>query len=198
VKQAESIMDATISRFWDEQDGGFFDVPKDQAGFGALRIAHKPIQDSPTAGANAVAFQVLNRLHAITSESRYRGYVERGFKHFAGSVQKHGLFAATYFLALEEFLAPPPHVVVVSGDNDPIGTELFRAALSTFRPGKTVSHVHPSHTDDLPASVKALAQSYEKPVAFVCTNYSCAPPAYTAEALVATLKSFAKSVPSGR
>lgn len=194
MKQAKAIMDATVSRFWDEQDGGFFDVPKDQTGIGALKITHKPVQDSPTAGANAVALQVLNRLHAITSESKYREYAERGFKHFAGSVQKHGLFAATYFLALEEFLAPPPHVVVVSVVNDPVGTELFRAALSTFRPGKTVSHVHPSRTNDLPASVKALAQSYAKPVAFVCTNYSCAPPAYDVEALVATLKSFAKPV----
>ncbi len=198
VKQAQAIMDATVSRFWDEQDGGFFDVPKDQTGIGALRITHKPIQDSPTAGANAMAFQVLNRLHVITSEAKYREYAERGLKHFAGSVQKQGMFAATYFLALDHFLTPPPHVVVVSIDNDAVGAELYRTALSIFRPGKTVSHVHPSRSNDLPATIKAMAQSFTKPVAFVCSNYSCAPPAYDAETLVATLKSFGKPVPIGR
>ncbi|MBI4428949.1 MAG: thioredoxin domain-containing protein [Ignavibacteriales bacterium] len=189
---AESIAKNTVERFWDAKDGGFTDTPTKHETTGALSIVNKPIQDSPTPGANAVAIRVFNRLYVLTENQWYRDYAEKTLKYFSGTVQGYGLFAATYFLALHEFLKPPPHVVVVA-DKEQAGTKMFKAALTTYCPGKVVTRVSPSDVQHLPSTVKAMAQSYNRPVAYVCTGFTCAPPVYNPESLVTTLRSLAKS-----
>ncbi|HLF19337.1 MAG TPA: thioredoxin domain-containing protein [Bacteroidota bacterium] len=190
---AEAIMNKTMKIFWDETVGGFADIPASHNAIGALSMVNKPIQDSPTPGANAVAIDVLNKLHVLTENPLYREYAEKTLKFFSGSVQSYGIFAATYFLALHEFLNSPPHVVVIAEDGERAGVELFQSALRTYRTGKVVTKVKPSDSLKLPSTVKAMVQSYKRPTAYVCTSFSCAPPVYNSEDLVSTLHSFART-----
>jgi uncharacterized protein YyaL (SSP411 family) len=193
LEEAERIMNATIEHYWDAESGGFNDIPFDRSSIAALTLRHKPIQDSPTASGNATAVLALNKLFHMTEKELYREYAEKTLTAFAGTVQHYGVFAATYFLALDCFLSPPPRIVVVSQPEQPAGKALHARALSLFIPGGAIVLVHPESSKPLPKSIQGMVADYSRPAAYVCSHTSCAPPAYDPDALTATRVSFARS-----
>lgn len=192
LSHAERLLQKTRELFRDHDSAGFTDTPATQLPLGALQIKNKPIQDSPTAGANAVALITLLRLHAITEKSEYKDLAEKSLRYFAGSVKHSGLFAATYFIALNMFLTPPLQIVVVARSGDPTGEALFKKALSIYHPNAIVSFVHPEPSANFPPTIRAMIDSYSKPVAYVCSNFVCSPPVHDISALETTLKAFGR------
>ncbi len=192
-EEAERIMTATIEYFWDAESGGFNDIPFGHSTIAALTMRHKPIQDSPTASGNATAVLALNKLFHITERELYREHADKTLTAFAGIVQHYGVFAATYFLALDCFLLPPPHIVVVSQPGQPTGKALHAQALSLFIPGGAILLVQPESADLLPKSIQGMVADYSRPAAYVCSHTSCAPPVYDPDALTTTLSLYARS-----
>ncbi len=190
--EAELLMKKTLEFYWDRDSAGFIDIPSTQQPLGALGIKNKPIQDSPTAGANAVAVIALLRLHALTEQPEYREYAEKTLRYFAGAVTNDGIFAAMYFTGLDLFLNPPPSIVVVSQPNDPLGAALLSKALSIYRPNAVVSLIHPESAANAPAPIRSMMNSYSKPVAYVCSGFVCSPPVYETSALETTLGAFSQ------
>lgn len=182
LEAAKRIAQKLIDEFWDTADGGAFtDVPRSHQPLGALAMKHKPILDSPTAGANAVAALLLLQLESYTGESVYREYVQQILQYFAGSVKGQGTFAATYFMALHAYLNPPVHIVVTGPRNDATTTRLFRKSLETFSPLKTVALISGDAAQILPAALSSLQGYVEKPAAFICSGFVCSPPVFSAD-----------------
>lgn len=192
LENAESLMHRTMEFFWDQDQGGFFDIPAHQRGRGLLSIGTKPVQDSPVAGANSVAISVLNRLWVLTNQPDYRTFAEESVNHFSGMIGDESVFSSRFYLALDEFLHPPPHIVVVSDSRDKLGKHLFDAALSTYRPGKTVTSCEPTATSAMPEMLRKSMKSFSRPVALVCSQFSCAPPAYDSDTLISIIESFGR------
>ncbi|MCI0705873.1 MAG: thioredoxin domain-containing protein [Ignavibacteriae bacterium] len=191
LEKAESLAQSTMKYFWDTEEGGFTDIPVTANAIGALQIKNKPIQDSPTAGANAVAIIALLRLHTLTEKPEYQKTAELALQYFAGTVKNHGIFAATYFSALDMFLNPPPHIVVVSPKKDPTGEALFHSALlAAYKPNAIISWVDPNESSHVSPAVRGMIQSYSKPAAYVCSNFVCSAPAYDAQSLAKALYEF--------
>ena len=184
---AERAMKLTIDRFGDSEGGGFFDRAKDAAPMGGLEIRRKPLQDSPTPGANSVAAIVLDRLHAFTGEKLYREWAEKTLEAFVGLVPQFGLFAATYGLAALLHARHPLQVVVTGAARDSRAAELEKAANETYRFGKAVLRVSPEQIasgslapalrETLPHLNAAGAQ------ALVCVETACHPPVTDPEKL---------------
>src|SRR6266704_3280020 len=68
LRNAEEIMVFTLAHFWDKA-GGFVDIATDlhdNVGLTLKEVRRRPVEDSPYAGANAVAALCLARLHALT------------------------------------------------------------------------------------------------------------------------------------
>ena len=193
LEKADSLVQSTIELYSDQEHGGFFDVPLRQNAIGLLSVRTKPIQDSPVASANAVAISVLNKLSTLTNRSEYRTLAEQSLLYFSNNARQLGLHASEFNLALSEFLHPPPHVIIVSEMDNVKGIELFEAALETYRAGKTVAHYQPAALDALPSTLKSSVKSFPRPVAYVCSEFSCAPPAYDRNTLISTLRSFGRN-----
>src|SRR2546428_76740 len=71
---AEEIMVFTLNHFSDKA-GGFVDIATDLhegVGLTLREVRRRPVEDSPYAGANAVAAVCLARLHALTGNDDYR------------------------------------------------------------------------------------------------------------------------------
>jgi hypothetical protein len=177
---AERTMKLTIERFGDPEDGGFFDRAKDAAPMGGLEVRRKPIQDSPTAGANPVASIVLDRLYAFTGVRFYHDWAQKTLEAFAGLVPQYGLFAATYGLAALLHTRHPLQVVVTGGADDPQAADLERTANEIYRFGKAVLRVTPDHLASnrlAPALRETLPQlNARTPEALVCVETTCYPP----------------------
>jgi hypothetical protein len=187
--RALELMEITVRRFWDEKEGGFFDTALDLADrHGSLSTQRKPVQDSPTPAANAVAAQVLDRLDVLADREDFGEKAAATLALFAPKAGQYGLFAATYGLALLHHLRAPVDVVVVGRSDDDRTVNLLRAAYDARRAGKRVFAFEPGTVQarDLPAGLASTLPHLPfdgVPVALVCEGSACHPPVQTPAAL---------------
>jgi uncharacterized protein YyaL (SSP411 family) len=177
---AERAMRIAVERFGDAEGGGFFDRAKDAAPMGGLEVRRKPLQDSPTPGANSIAAIVLDRLYAFTGERLYRDWAEKTLEAFAGRVPQYGLFAATFGLAALLHARGVLQVVILGTEGDPQAAELEKAANGIYRFGKAVLRVTPEKiaaASLAPALRETLPHlDATKAQALVCVETTCYPP----------------------
>jgi len=169
-----------VERYGDPDGGGFFDRAKDAAPMGGLDVRRKPLQDSPTPGANSVAVIVLDRLYSLTGEKLYREWAEKTLEAFVGLVPQYGLYAATYGLAALLHARHPLQVVVLGAAGDPKSAELEKSANEVYRFGKAVLRVRPE-TLAAASLAPALRETLPhldaaKAQALVCVETTCHPP----------------------
>ena len=111
---ARSIGDAMVTGFFDPAAGGFFDTRATAGGetaLGILGTRRKPFQDSPTPAGNSAAAIALLRLHGYATllritRHRIADQAEQTLEVYAGIAGQHGIFAATYGLAVARFIHP--------------------------------------------------------------------------------------------
>jgi uncharacterized protein YyaL (SSP411 family) len=183
---AEKITAAMVARFYDQHEGGFFDMASgpdvgDGLVLGALAARRKPLQDSPTPAGNPAAAIALLRLHAYTNDAQHRELAEKTLKAFAGIAAHYGLFAASYGVALSMYLQPHIQVVVLGGGER--GAQLEAAALKVFGLNQSVLHLAegkvavqtlpPALAETIP---NLLAVKKGHTVAVVCSGFTCQPP----------------------
>jgi uncharacterized protein len=185
-KFAHAICDAMIAKFYDTTSGGFFDSAPaaDGQGLGVLSTRRKPVQDSPTPGGNPMAAIALLRLHHYTGDAGYREKAEQTLETFAGIAGQFGIFAATYGIAAAHLLEPQMQVVVVGQNAEDVkADELYAAAVSTLRFGKSVLRLTANEVvaANLPAALAATIPKVPGPgsgkaFAVLCSAFSCQPP----------------------
>ena len=105
---------------------------------------------------------------------------------------QYGLFASTYFLALDQHLNPPAHAVIVGPEADALTQTLWKKALATYRPHKIVSLYDPEKSDPslLPPAVQGMMSRDVGPQAYVCAGNTCALPTNDPAVLEANLRTF--------
>ena len=184
---AERTMRVAVARFGDPEGGGFFDRARDAAPMGGLEVRRKPLQDSPTPGANSAAAIVLDRLFGFTGERLYHEWAEKTLEAFVGLVPQYGLFAGTYGLASLLHARHSLQVVITGAADDPQATALEKTAHEVYRFGKAVLRVTPERLDTvvLPRGLRETLPNMDPAVAqaFVCIETTCFPPASDPAAL---------------
>jgi len=198
-KIAERAVQLAVARYGDPEAGGFFDRPRDAAPMGGLEVRRKPMQDSPTPGANSVAAMVLDRLYGFTGETLYREWAEKTLECFVNRVPQYGLFAATYGLAAVLHARHPLQVVVLGAANDAVASQLEDAANKVYRFGKAVLRITPEILAGggaaLPPALRETVPHLDptKAQALVCVETTCHPPTSDPAKLKALLLEVASS-----
>jgi hypothetical protein len=207
---ARSIADAMVAGFFDSAAGGFFDTrsvaadreANEKSALGILGTRRKPFQDSPTPAGNSAAAIALLRLDSYANDgspqgkssngASYRDKAEHTLEVYAGVAGQHGIFAATYGLAVVHFSQPHTQVVVVG--NDKVATELYRAAVRPLSLNMSVLHLDTDKAvaQNLPP---ALAQTIPnlpalregRSFAVLCSGFTCQPPVFDVRELMQAL-----------
>jgi len=188
---AETIMDATLSRFYDGVGGGFFDTEGAGDGeqrLGALTTRRKPLQDSPTPAGNPMAVALLVRLEALSGREDYSMKAMETLETFAGIVEHFGLFAASYGLALQRLVQRAVQVCVIGDDRD--ARRLETVALARYAVNKSVIRFSRGQLGELPPALAEtlphlpdLKDASSSSFAVVCDGKGCQPPVRTADEL---------------
>ncbi len=192
---ARSITDAMVTGFFDAEEGGFFDTraaSEEKTALGILGTRRKPFQDSPTPAVNSAAAIALLRLHGYAGDAAYRDKAERTLEVYAGVAGQHGIFAATYGLAVVRFLQPHTQVVVVGRDQ--VAAELYRAAVRPLGLSTAVLRLDADKAvaQNLPPALAATIPNLPalgdgRSFAVVCSEFACQPPVFDARELARTL-----------
>jgi uncharacterized protein YyaL (SSP411 family) len=190
---ARRAADFAIAEYFDAEGGGFFDRASGAAPMGGLEVRRKPLQDSPTPGANSSAAILLDRLDGYTNDARYREHAEATLEAFAGIAPQFGIHAASYGLAALLHSRQAFEVVITGSSGDPQAAALERAANSIYRFAKAVLRVTPERMGAGNALAPALAETLphlraDVAQGLVCAGTSCRPPVSDPAGLVALLK----------
>ncbi len=195
LRKAEELMTFALKHFWDAGRKGFVDLALDLHegdGLSLREIQRRPIEDSPYAGANAVAALCLRRLHALTGNDDYRLHHDELMMAFAGDAARYGpIFTGTYHQAAELWVHPAAEVVILGPAADPRTRALHAAASSTYAPGRTIllADSADSFVPDAVEHMRNTSEARAGPVAFVCSGTVCSPPTSDAERLRTLLRS---------
>ncbi|HEY1172252.1 MAG TPA: thioredoxin domain-containing protein [Verrucomicrobiae bacterium] len=164
---AIALADQMIARFYDQEDGGFFQsvATKD------LIVNAKEDYDGAMPSANSVGALALLKLAAITDKKEYREKAEATLKLLSPRMQRMP-HAVPYALLAMDFWTEEPRRVVIAGDaKSQDAKALLKAAHSVYQPHKVVlGNVGPveEFAKTLPAKDGA--------VVYLCTGMTCQPP----------------------
>jgi uncharacterized protein YyaL (SSP411 family) len=193
---AEAIAEATVSRFYDAEGGGFFDTETAALGekrLGALKARRKPLQDSPTSAGNPVGAALLLRLEALNGNPSYAAKARTTLETFAGIVEYFGLYAASYGLALRRLIQPAVHVCIIGEDAE--ARRLEAMALARYAVNKIVVRFRREQLTALPPALAetlphlpVLQEAGTGSFAVVCRGNVCLPPVTDVHGLMAALE----------
>jgi len=160
---ARTLADQILSRFADEENGGFFDTPVDHE---KLITRPKDLFDNATPSGNSVTCDVLLRLALLFGEDSYARAATRSLDAIWPLAEKYPS-GFGFILGAEEWRAARAKEIAITGD----GRELIDVVGREFIPHRVL--VTGDQSADLPLMEHRDAK---KKLAYVCEGYVCAEP----------------------
>jgi uncharacterized protein YyaL (SSP411 family) len=172
---AESLAEVLLEQYEDREAGGFYFTAGDHE-----QLIHRPKSghDNAMASGNGTAAWTLNRLAAITGETRYARAAERTLALFYPSMRDHPAGFAMLVIALEEQLEPPATAILRGAE--PTLAAWSQAMGREYLPGTMVLAL-PEGSQDLPPVLDKPASASVN--AWLCRGVTCLPPIDSVDAL---------------
>jgi uncharacterized protein YyaL (SSP411 family) len=172
---AVEVADALISRFADQQDGGFFDTSMDHE---ALITRPKDLFDNATPSGNSVAADVLLRLATLTGKQEYRRQAQTVLELIREPLVRYPLGFARLLSALDFFLSAPKEVAIIGQPGAPDTEALIRVVFERFVPNKVLAGAAPDDHEATEATplLEQRSPLDGKATAYVCEHYTCLAP----------------------
>ncbi|OGW38128.1 MAG: hypothetical protein A2Y97_03860 [Nitrospirae bacterium RBG_13_39_12] len=130
LTQADELMELCIKKFWDDNDGGFFDTEEE-----ILGVRLKEIEDIPHSSANSLGIILLIKLYNMTEKAKYYEYAETALKLFSSNAKNTGILSGYYFCAVDAYFNMLKLTLQTAPDS-----KLGDIALSSFRPYMSIVH----------------------------------------------------------
>jgi uncharacterized protein YyaL (SSP411 family) len=166
LKAAVELTRAMVSRFWDEDDGGFYFTAK---GGDAALTRMKEVYDGALPSGNSVALLNLLRLAVLTGDSVFEEKASRIVKTFADEVKRAPTGHAFMLIGVDFALGPAYSVILVGEPQEKNTLAMLGAFRKQFLPNLVVLLRKPD----------AAGLGYEmvegKATAYVCRGQTCMP-----------------------
>jgi len=174
LERAVELCEIMLREFWDEENGAFFYTGKSHE---QLISRAKPIFDASIPSGNAVATQLLLRLHHLTCREDYRARAEKVLRAYYDAMESQPFGFAHLLCALDFYLAKPKEIFVV-GDRQIAATrEILAGIHSRYLPNMTLQLADPEEPlEKLSPLLSGKSQLDGEPTVYVCQNYTCSAP----------------------
>jgi len=189
LERATHVTEAMLERFWDPEDGGFFESP---AGDAHLKVRMKDGFDGAEMAGNSIAALDLQILGTLLDRRDWQEKARRTFDHYARRLAT-GPAAMPQMLVAMELAGAAPRHIVIAGPAEDRGTRAMIAEFDRrFLPHdmlllaeggarqKALARIAPF--------VAPLARQNGKATAYVCVDYACRLPTTDANVLAAQLE----------
>jgi uncharacterized protein YyaL (SSP411 family) len=102
---------------------------------------------------------------------------------FAGGALELGLHGSAFLLAMDWYLNPGTHLVVIGEEADETSKEMHRAALASFAPRRVAQRLTPAQAEAgrLPPAMAGMLAAGSGTRGYACVGTSCGLPATTRE-----------------
>ncbi|MGA2385729.1 MAG: thioredoxin domain-containing protein [Candidatus Bathyarchaeia archaeon] len=177
LQAAADLTKNMVSKFWDQQNGGFYQTQGNQHGMPKI----KQLYDGATPSGNSVALHDLLWLSRLTDQPTYEQMATQMTKTFAEEVEG-APDAFTFFLSAVDFQLGPFYSVTVVGELNAKDTQEMLKALRQHYLPTTITALK------LPDKAGLGYQQIEgNATAYVCRNQTCLPPTNSTELMLQQL-----------
>ncbi len=181
AEKAQFLANAMINRFYDEENGGFYDSPEDSPN---LLYRTKEGYDSAIPSANSAAVRVLEKLARLFRNDQYQIKAKSVFAAFGPQILRIpagflGLVRASF-----PFIYPPSDVVLTGDPGSVEAKEMLKAVWLNHTPNIAVAF---ACENALPIA-EGYVSNNSSVSAFVCTHGTCRPPVSTPAELTGLLR----------
>ena len=184
LERARGLIESLEQYFHDADGGAYFFTPNDGE---ALLARTKPGADGAVPSGNAVATLALLRMHYLVGDERYLQRAEEILRLYHGAATKNPAGFATYLEAFELYTHGPVEIVLVGDLETDAGQALWAVVGESYVPGRLVVPVRvPPPAWLLPARDRPAIDG--RPTAYVCRQFTCAPPVTTGDELRTLLR----------
>jgi uncharacterized protein len=166
LRRAQELADEMVKRFWDDGQGGFYDVQADAAD---LVVRPRSFFDNPIPSGNSSASLALLRLEALTGESAYGSWAASSFRAVRDVLTRMPLGFAYWLCGLDFYLAGATQVAVVGDVQSPDTRHLISVVEQRYLPN-TVIAVGEGSAVPLLAGRDRIGGAA---TAYVCRQFSC-------------------------
>jgi uncharacterized protein len=174
LDRAVELAEIMLEEFWDEQDGGFFFTGKSHE---QLISKAKPIFDASIPSGNAMATQLLLRLHHLTGKESYRVHAERILRSYYDAMVAQPFGFAHMLCALDLYLAGAKEIVIIGNAGETAVQELIAEINSLYLPNKVVQITEANRSlAEVSPLLQGKTQVNGKPTVYVCENFTCSAP----------------------
>lgn len=188
LKQAVSLTEQMLEQFWDEKNSGFFLNAKDSE---QLIFRPKEVYDGAIPSGNSVAGYVLQRLAALTANSRYIEYADKQLSFLAGQIKDYPAGHSFSLIALMSALYPSKQIVCVASKSasalankrEPGEKEDHRELINYMAEHFEPNTVVLLKTEENEEKLKEIADYVvdyriinDKTTYYVCENHNCMSP----------------------
>jgi hypothetical protein len=180
LEQAERIAQVVLDTMQDKENGGFCYQPPDPHALGELVRPHKPFEE------NVMAAKVLTKLNYMTGKKPYREAAGRALEAVSYPHLVESMMGAGYGLALDLYLEPPVHIVVVGNRDNTETGKMLKAGLHAYEPQKLIQVLDPDEDSLTIGGLIYAAQA--EPSAYVCVRNVCMSPIVGSDELTTALE----------
>ncbi len=180
VREARSLMDRALDRFWDKTEGAFFFTPAEQSD---LVLRSKTGYDGAVPAGNSVAALALLRLKGLTGEESYTDKAVAILRAYRLPMEQMPAAFNALMAALDFYLDGGREVAIVgrgAGDERPF----LDAIRRSFTPNKVVAAASEADLAEAEKVIPLLsgkAAIAGKATGYVCEHFHCKAPATDVE-----------------
>jgi len=195
LAEAERLLDAAITYYWDAPDGGFFFTASDHE---KLIVRSKLANDNAIPSGNSAMVGNLLRLHVLRGRRDLHEKAGAILNLFSGAAAQSPFGHERLLCGLHAWHEGMQEIAIVGELGNEGTRQLFRAVHDSFVPNKVIALLDPARPDA--STIQQLVPLLEgkqalegKPTAYICRNYACQQPTHDAEVVRQQLREGALS-----
>ncbi len=192
LEQAIKLTDKMIEIFYDEKQGGFFDVSGNDK---SILIKTKEDYDSAEPSGNSIAIMNLLRLSQLLKRDDYYLKAEESLKYFSGDISSNPYSSPQMLCALEFYLNSSKQIVLAGKNEDAVFKSMLSEVSNHFLPDKVLISCDSNAISKTFPYLKDIIKPAEKTLAYICENFSCKLPADNVTGLRALLRGEDEAIP---
>jgi len=184
LKEAYELNEGMIHQFWDEKQGGFFFIGKENE---SLIARSKNPYDNAIPSANSIGLFNLVRLGYLTGEESLKQKAEQILRLFYDFLSEHPSGFAHMLSGYSLFLNPE-EIGIIGPREDYRTIAMLKEIFLAYLPNKILSFKDPQEKSDqdwIPFLKDKDASRI--PTTFICRNFTCLPPITDPKALKETI-----------
>ena len=186
VREARSLANDMLARFWAEDEGVFYDTASDAE---ALVVRPRDVFDNATPSGSSAAVTALLRLGELTGEARYRQVAERVLAGMGELMARVPMGFGHLLCALDFSLAAPAEVAFVGDPSAEETRALVRTVSRAYLPNAVLAGKREGDeaAADLIPLLRGRAAVDGRATAYVCERLACRMPVTEPAALAEQL-----------